>query len=180
MQTPKSTVLQVYNADIPFTYTKDAALEAISYILDMRYTESLREEEGGTYGASAITSFGRRPKEKALIQVYFDCKPALCDRLRELAVKGIQDLAQKGPTEEEVQMAKLNLLKNLPESRQQNRWWLNSIEIYLDYGVDRNAEYEAGINALDANIIKETVSEILGSGNFIDLVMKPAQSAEAE
>lgn len=180
MQTPKSTVLQVYNADIPYTYAKDAAMDAISYILDMRYTESLREEEGGTYGASAITSFGRRPKENALIQVYFDCKPAMCDKLRELAVKGIQELAQKGPTEEEVSMAKLNLLKNLPESRQQNRWWLNSIEQYLTYGEDRNAEYEAGINALDANIIKETVSEILGSGNFIDFVMKPAQTAEAE
>ena len=180
MQTPKSTVLQVYNADIPYTYAKDAAMDAISYILDMRYTESLREEEGGTYGASAITSFGRRPKENALIQVYFDCKPAMCDKLRELAVKGIQELAQKGPTEEEVSMAKLNLLKNLPESRQQNRWWLNSIELYLTYGEDRNAEYEAGINALDANIIKETVSEILGSGNFIDFVMKPARTAEAE
>ena len=106
--------------------------------------------------------------------------PALCDKLRELAVKGLQDLAQKGPTDEEVNMAKLNLLKNLPESRQQNRWWLNSIELYLTYGEDRNAEYEAGINALDKEIIKETVSEILGSGNFIDLVMKPAQTAEAE
>ena len=180
MQTPKSTVLQVYNADIPYTYAKDAALEAISYILDMRYTQSLREEEGGTYGASAMSNFGRRPIENAVIQVYFDCKPALCDKLRELAVKGIQDLAQKGPTEEEVQMAKLNLLKNLPESRQQNSWWRNSIELYLMFGEDRDAEYEAAINALDANIIKETVSEILGSGNFIDLVMKPAQSAEAE
>ena len=180
MQTPKSTVLQVYNADIPYTYAKDAALDAISYILDMRYTQSLREEEGGTYGASAMSNFGRRPIENAVIQVYFDCKPALCDKLRELAVKGIQDLAQKGPTEEEVQMAKLNLLKNLPESRQQNSWWRNSIELYLMFGEDRDAEYEAAINALDANIIKETVSEILGSGNFIDLVMKPAQSAEAE
>ena len=180
MQTPMSTVLQVFSADVPYTYAKDAALDAISYILDMRYTESLREEEGGTYGASTRVSIERRPKEDAMIQVDFDCKPALCDKLRELAVKGIQDLAQKGPSDEEVQMAKLNLLKNLPESRQQNRWWMSSIQEYLLYGQDRNAEYEAAINGLDANIIKETVSEILGSGNFIDIVMKPAQSAEAE
>ena len=180
MQTPKSTVLQVYSADVPYSFAKDAALDAISYILDMRYTESLREEEGGTYGASAMVSIDRKPKEEAMVQVYFDCKPALCDKLRELAVKGIQNLAQKGPTEEEVSMAKLNLLKNLPENRQQNRWWMNNIEEYLEYGVDRSAEYEAAVNALDANIIKETVSEILGSGNFIDLVMKPAQTAEAE
>ncbi|MBO4339878.1 MAG: insulinase family protein [Bacteroidales bacterium] len=180
MQTPKSTVLQVYSADMPFTYAKEAALDAISYILDMRYTESLREEEGGTYGAHTQTSFSRRPKNQAVIQVYFDCKPALCDKLRELAVKGLQNLAQKGPTDEEVSMAKLNLLKNLPESRQRNNWWLNGIEIYLTFGSDRDAEYEAAVNALDKNVIKETLNEILSGGNFIDFVMKPATTAEAE
>lgn len=180
MQTPKSTVLQVYSADMPYSYEKDAAMDAISYILDMRYTESLREEEGGTYGASAITSLSRRPKAQGLVQVYFDCKPAMCDKLRELAVKGIQDLAQKGPTDEEVNMAKLNLLKNLPESRQRNNWWLNGIELYLTYGDDRNALYEAAINSLDKDIIKETINEVLSGGNFIDFVMKPAATAEAE
>jgi zinc protease len=180
MQTPKSTVLQVYSADMPYSYEKDAAMDAISYILDMRYTESLREEEGGTYGASAITSLSRRPKAQGLVQVYFDCKPAMCDKLRELAVKGIQDLAQKGPTDEEVNMAKLNLLKNLPESRQRNHWWLNGIELYLTYGDDRNALYEAAINSLDKDIIKATINEVLSGGNFIDFVMKPAATAEAE
>ena len=180
MQTPKSTVLQVFSSDMEYSYAKDAAMDAINYILDMRYTESLREEEGGTYGASTATNFSRRPKEQALIQVYFDCKPALCDKLRELAVKGIQDLAQKGPTDDELSMAKLNLQKNLPESRQQNRWWLNGIELYLTYGEDRDALYEAAINALDKEIIKETLSELISGGNFIDLVMKPGASTEAE
>ena len=180
MQTPKSTVLQVYSANLPFSYEKDAAMDAISYILDMHYTESLREEEGGTYGASTSATFSRRPKEQALIQVYFDCKPALCDKLRELAIKGIQDFAANGPTDEELNMAKLNLQKNIPENRQRNYWWRNNIELYLTYGVDRDAAYEAAVNNLTKETIQATLQEILAQDNFIELVMKPANTAEAE
>ncbi|MBQ9411226.1 MAG: insulinase family protein, partial [Bacteroidales bacterium] len=180
MQTPKSTVIQVYSADIPFTYERDAAMDALSYIMDMRYTESLREEEGGTYGASAYGNLSRRPKQQAVYEVYFDCKPALCDRLRELAEDGFEKLAEEGPTAEELAAAKLNLQKNLPESRQRNNWWLNGIEIYLTYGVDRDAAYEDAINGLSAASIKALAKEILDQDNFIEIVMKPAATAEAE
>ena len=180
MQTPKSTVLQVWSADLPFNYDRQTALEAISYILDMRYVESLREEEGGTYGASTNAVLNRRPKEKALVQVYFDCKPALCDKLRSLATQGLQDLAQNGPTDEEVNMAKLNLQKNIPESRQRNNWWKNNIEIYLLRGEDRDAQYEASVNKLSKELIQNTLKEILAQDNFVELVMKPAVTAESE
>ena len=180
MQTPKSTVLQVYSADTDFSYEKDAAMDAISYIMDMRYTESLREEEGGTYGASAMGNLTRRPKQRVVYQVYFDCKPALCDRLRELAIEGFKKLAEEGPTDEELAAAKLNLQKNIPESRQRNNWWLNGIELYITYGVDRDAAYEAAVNALSKEAIKGLAKEILSQDNFIELVMKPAATAEAE
>ena len=180
MQTPKSTVLQVWTADIPHSFEKSAAMEAVSYILDMRYTNSLREEEGGTYGASTAAQLIRRPKEQALIQVYFDCKPALCDKLRQLAIDGLKDLAANGPTEEEVNMAKLNLQKNIPESRQRNNWWKNGIETFLLHGEDRDQAYEAGVNALTGNAIQTVLQEILAQNNFVELVMKPAATAEAE
>ncbi len=146
----------------------------------MRYTESLREEEGGTYGASAMGNLTRRPKQRVVYQVYFDCKPALCDRLRELAIEGFKKLAEEGPTDEELAAAKLNLQKNIPESRQRNNWWLNGIELYITYGVDRDAAYEAAVNALSKEAIKDLAKEILSQDNFIELVMKPAATAEAE
>jgi zinc protease len=180
MQTPKSTVYQFWSAELPYSYEMSAALEAISYILDIRYTNSLREEEGGTYGASTAAQFERRPTPTALIQVGFDCKPALCDKLRQLAVDGIKDLAQNGPTDEEMTNAKLNLQKNLPESRQRNAWWRNSIQLHLIYGDDRDAAYEAAINALDKDIVVKTLQAILAQDNFIEVVMKPANAAEAE
>jgi zinc protease len=180
MQTPKSTVYQIWSADMEHTYEIDAALEAISYILDIRYTNSLREEEGGTYGASSSAQFSRRPTPSVLLLVGFDCKPALCDKLRELAINGLKDLAQNGPTDDELNSAKLNLQKNLPESRQRNAWWRNSIQLHETYGEDRDAAYEAAINALDKDIVVKTLQAILAQDNFIEVVMKPANTAEAE
>ena len=180
MQTPKSTVLQVYSAYTPYSFEKDAAMEAISYIMDMRYTTSLREEEGGTYGAGTAGQLRRRPTSRMLFQVSWDCKPALCDKLRQLAIDGLKDLAQNGPTDEEANAAKLNLQKNLPESRERNAWWRNGIELYLTYGDDRDAAYEAAVNALTKESIQATLQELLASGNFVELVMKPANTAEAE
>lgn len=180
MQTPKSTVLQVYSADIPYSADKSVALEALSYILDMRYVASLREQEGGTYGASTAARLSRRPKSTAVVQVYFDCRPSICDKLRRLAVESILDLAENGPTDEELSNARQNLSKNIPESRQRNNYWMNCIESFLVYGYDEDALYEAAVNALSKESIRATLNELLSQDNFVELVMKPAATAEAE
>ena len=180
MQTPKSTVLQVYTADMPYSYEASAALSAISYILDIRYTNSLREEEGGTYGASTVANMTRLPNPRAIIQVVFECRPSMCDKLRQLAIDGMKDLAKNGPTDEEFNNAKLNLQKNIPESRQNNSWWRNGIEIHEQFGEDRDAAYEAAVNGLTKAQLQKLLQEIIASDNFIELVMKPANATEAE
>jgi zinc protease len=180
MQTPMSTVVQTYSAYLPYTAERKAALDAASYILDIRYTNSLREDEGGTYGASSNISFSRRPEETALIQVAFSCRPSMCDKLRDLAVQGIKDLAENGPTDEEVTSAILNLQKNIPERRQNNSYWQGAIESYELYGNNTDAENEAAINALDKAKIQRAVAEILAQNNLIEVVMKPANTAESE
>ena len=180
MQTPMSTVVQVHSAYLPYTPERDAALDALSYIMDIRYTNSLREDEGGTYGASCNAGFTRRPEEYILFQVVFACRPSLCDKLRDLALQGLRDLAENGPTDEEVTSAVLNLQKNIPESRLRNSYWQNAIERYLLYGHDSDAENEAAVNGLDKAKIQKIAQELLSQGNLVEMVMKPANTAEAE
>ena len=180
MQTPMSTVVQVHSAYFPYSAERSVAMDAISYILDIRYTNSLREDEGGTYGASTSVGFSRRPEERAMIQVVFACRPSLCDKLRSLAIDGINDLAANGPTDEEVTSAILNLKKNLPERRQTNSYWQGAIESYELYGHDVDVENEAAINALTKEKIQAVLKDILAQGNLLEVVMKPANTAESE
>ena len=178
MQTPKSTVLQVSSLDTEFSHDTEAALDALKYILDMRYTESLREEEGGTYGASVATSISRLPSPKAVLQVYFDCNPDICDKLRDLAVDGLRRIAEEGPSDTEVQMAKLNLAKNIPENRLNNRYWRTQIENWLQFGENYDTARELAIDNLTSAQIQAIAKALWDSNNFVEVVMKPGKTAE--
>lgn len=180
MQTPKSTVLQLATAYTPYSAEKEAALDVISYILDMRYVNSLREEEGGTYGAHTAVSFSRRPEERVLIQVYFDCRPSVCDKLRSLAIEDMNDLAEGGPTAEEMNNAILNLKKNLPENRVNNNYWFGAIRNFVLYGEDEDRLREEAISSLTAEKVRDVLREVLAEENLIEVVMRPGVSSEKE
>ena len=180
MQTPKSTVCNVYSADLQYSAENAVALDAIKYILDMRYVTSLREDEGGTYGAGVGTQLRKDPSDRAIIQVYFDCKPALCEKLRTLAKKGIEDLAANGPTAEEISMTKLNLEKKIPENRIRNGYWEDCLIDYLDHGYNYDAAYEAAVAGLTGEKIQAALKAIMDKGNLVEVVVVPDGAAEKE
>ena len=181
MQTPKVTVIQVFNADLDkYRTLDDVALSAATYILDMRYTKSLREEEGGTYGASTYGVVNNEPKAEALLQIYFDTKPAVADKLISFSLDGLNSLAAEGPTAEEFDMTVKNLLKNIPESRISNGYWLNALRKYYLYGIDSDKEYEEAVNSLKPSDVQNILKTILASGSVKTVVMRPDTAAEAE
>ena len=173
MQAPMVTVVQLYKADKPYSVKEEVDYTALSYILNMIYTETLREEEGGTYGASAVSQLTHQPYEMRLLQVAFQTNEEQCDKLRELAVKGMKDLAEKGPDAEKFDKAKKNLEKTVPENKLRNAWWSSALQDAEKYGINYVAEYEAAIEALSPEDVKKAAEELLSSGNFIELVMRP-------
>ena len=173
METPQSTVVLLYHAPMAYTQTNKAALDAVSYILDMRYTASLREDIGGTYGASAPTNLSDLPKEQGFLQVIFQCDPEKRDTLVKTAEKQFAELATEGPTKEEFEMTVLNLKKNVPEKRLNNSYWQNLIKSYIMNPVEVDKAYEDAVNNLTADDIKKAAAELLNSGNFIEFVQIP-------
>lgn len=179
MQTPMTTVLDVFKRNMDFSYDREAAMDAVSYILNMRYTTSLREEEGGTYGASVSGNVVNAPEQYALIQIYYNSKPASADKLRSLAEEGIRNLATEGPTAEEFDMTVKNIRKNIPENRIKNSYWMSSIISHEMFGLDSDKGYEAAVNRLSPESVRQMASDLVG-GYELELIMRPASSAEEE
>lgn len=173
MKTPKATVIQLYTAKVPYTLQKEVNLDAAGFILDMIYTKTLREEEGGTYGVSAYFALDYEPEEEAFLQVYFDTNTEQQEKLRELAFNGLNRLATEGPTEEELLRAVENAKKNLPEKRITNGYWMGAFKYNANHGGNYDAEYEAAINNITAEGVKAAVKEILNSDNVCEVVMLP-------
>ena len=173
MQTPKSTVLQLYSAYMPIDTKTEVALEVGKYILDMIYTKTIREEEGGTYGVGVAMLGQRYPHERALIQVSFDTNPEMAEKLADLAIKGLKDLATNGPEVEKFNMAIENFKKNIPESRINNSYWANNIRTYLRHGIDYDAEYEAAVNSITPDDVKAVLQAVLAANNLVEIKSAP-------
>ena len=173
MQTPKSTVLQLYSAYMPIDTKTEVALEVGKYILDMIYTKTIREEEGGTYGVGVAMVGQRYPHERALIQVSFDTNPEMAEKLADLAIKGLKDLATNGPEVEKFNMAIENFKKNIPESRINNSYWDNNIRTYLRHGIDYDAEYEAAVNSITPDDVKAVLQAVLAANNLVEIKSAP-------
>ena len=172
MATPMVTVLQVYNVLKPYSIADDVACDALSYILDMVYTETLREDEGGTYGASNSAGVSQKPDERHTMEVIFQTNIESADKLIELAKSGFRGLAADGPTAEQFDKTVMNLQKNIPENRQRNSYWNNMILQHILYGFDYDKAYEDAVKALTPEKVKAAAQELL-DGNTIEIIMRP-------
>jgi zinc protease len=158
---------------MPVDTKTEVVLDAASYILNMIYTKTLREEEGGTYGASSAMNARRIPNERVSVMVAFDTNVEKSLKLRELAIKGLKELAENGPTQEQLTMALENFKKNLPEQRINNSYWLNALQSNRLYGIDHDAEYEAALSTVTVEDMKSVLQQVLASGNFMEIVLMP-------
>ena len=175
METPKSTVLQVYTAYMPVDTKTEVALEVANYVLDMIYTKTIREDEGGTYGVGTAMVGQREPEERVVIQISFDTNPEQAPKLRELALKGLKELAENGPELEKFNMAIENFKKNIPETRLSNSYWMNNISEYLEHGYDYDAEYEAAVNSVTPEDVKAVLQAVLAQNNLIEITSAPKE-----
>ena len=174
METPKSSVVQLYSSYMPVDTKTDVALSVASYILDMIYTKEIREKEGGTYGVGTGMFATWSPLQRALIQIRFDTNPEQAEKLSSIATRLLKEFAQNGPTASEMDMAVGNLKKNLTESRISNPYWMEIFEKWNDYNVDYDTEYEKALENITSEDIKNVLQAILSTENFIQLKSMPA------
>ncbi len=175
METPKSSVLQFYSAYLPVNTKTNVALSVAKYILDMIYTKSIREKEGGTYGVGVGMSGNRAPQKRMVIQVQFDTNPEMVAKLCGIAKDELVKFAQNGPTDAELSMAVENLKKNIPESRISNKYWLSVLSSWDEYGIDYVKEYEEAVNSVTSKDVAKVLSNILKQKNFIEFYSTPKE-----
>ena len=175
METPKSTVHQLYTAYLPVDIKTNVTLDVANYILDMIYTKTIREEQGGTYGVGSALQGRRKPYSRIDVHVLFTTNVEQAELLSQIAIDELKKFAEHGPTQEQFNMAMENIKKNLPEQRISNGYWLSALNHYYEYGVDYDKEYEAAINSVTPEDVKNILSAILAENNFIEVTLTPQE-----
>jgi len=173
MVTPKGTVIIKYSEDAKYKPYNRVCQNIISKILDLRYTENIREKEGGTYGVSVRPSVYKIPKSKLGLTIKFSCDPEKSEYLKSLVYKEIAELIEKGPSDEDFNKIITNIKKNNEQSREGTSYWFNVIKNYYYNGENSRDpdNFENIINKLTTKDIQKAAKRFFKKSKIIDIVL---------
>ena len=175
MKVKKASNLILYSASMPFNMANRTAVTAIGSILNMRYLESIREKEGGSYGVGVRGSMSNTPIHEATLLMQFDTDPEKQAKLMGIIHAEVKEIVANGPRKDDLQKVKENMLKKYTEDLAENTWWDAAIVRYYQDKINMVADYKASVEALTPELIQATLKKITDQGNVIEVVMKPAE-----
>lgn len=172
---PKSTVNVQYLAGVDYTPKNYLAMEVLKGILRLRYTEVIREKEGGTYGVSVGGIGTPYPTPQISMALNFDCDPAKAEHLKSVALNEIQTIINDGPTEVDFDKTIKNLLKDREQQSQHNSFYLRALfnMYYRNTNTADVANYENVLNAMTREDIQKFAKDFFAKADKVDMVFKP-------
>ncbi|MGO4770386.1 M16 family metallopeptidase [Flavobacterium sp. W22_SRS_FK3] len=175
MEVPKTTVY--LNLTGKTAYSKENALSmyVIGEILSKRFLQTIREEEGGSYGVSVGGNLELIPEPTFSLALTFDCNPEKEEKLMQIVWKELNDLKSNPVNANDLEDIKKALLKNREESLKNNSFWnttlynnsLNQIPFLQD------EEYKNIISKINQKTIQQFSKHVLDSSSSVEVIMSP-------
>ncbi|WDF62326.1 M16 family metallopeptidase [Flavobacterium sp. KACC 22763] len=175
METPKSSVRIAFSKEYAFSQKNRILTSYLADILTLRYTESLREKEGGTYGAHVSASLEKFPISKIGMNVIFDCDADKVEHLLPIVYQEIDKIKKGEIPAEDIEKTRTNYLKLKEDSKNFNTYSLNLLQNYFENKYDMNdpKNYEDIVKSITAKDIQEFANSFLNKADSYEVVFKP-------
>lgn len=171
LKTPSALTNVFYTANIPYTAENDLRLDVLSQIMRAVYTETVREEKGGTYGVSVSGQFWKYPSEACSMTINFRCDPDKYEELVPIIDGQLQKMATDGPTTEQLQKVKEYERKTYDRAVQTNGWWEYLRYHELREGIDFGKDYLKKVDELTTDDIRLLCKQLVDAKNRIQVTM---------
>jgi zinc protease len=171
MATPLANVSIYYTADIPFTPQADLELDFLNRVLQIAYTDSVREEKGGTYGVRVAVSLDKHDTPTALLRISYNADPNRYEELNPIVYQQLQHLADRGPLASSMDKVRKYLLKQYDQVAITNDYWSYIIWHELDDEADFDKDYKKMVNEMTAEQVQRMAQRILAAKRRIEVTM---------
>jgi zinc protease len=174
---PKSTIFISFAEGMKYNPYNYLGLDVIKGILDLVYTEKVREDKGGTYGVDVSFSEQKRPIELAEGMITFDCDPVRANELKKIIYDQLDTIMIKGPSQVNLDKAVNNILKTREENKLHNSYWSSILTRYYSYGINSNdpVNYENILKSYKIKDIRKLAGQMFKKADVVDLIFKPAK-----
>jgi zinc protease len=171
MKVQKTSVYTFYSGVLAYTLENLVKMSILDQILDIIYTETIREEEGGTYGVGVQGTVSSYPEGNFRLFAYFDTNAEMRDKLVGIVHEELRKVAKDGPSEVTLNKVKEYMLKKHAEDLRDNGYWLGVLSDYSFYGINRLTNYEKIVSGITVADIRSFTNDLLSQNNNAEVVM---------
>ena len=170
-ETAKASNFVCFTGTCKYDLKNTILMDMTCQVMDLVYTEKVREDEGGTYSVYVGGNLSKYPKEIAGLQVIFDTAPSKREKLMKIIFAEIEHIAKEGPSETNLNKVKEFMLKKHTEDLKENSYWMGSIDEYLFTGMNPVKDYEQMVNSITAKDIQKFADDLFKQKNEVEVSM---------
>lgn len=170
-ETPLANVSVFYTANVPFSPKNDLVLDMLTRVLQIAYTDSVREEKGGTYGVGVSFNLEKEDNPNALLRISYKSDPKRYEELNPVIYKQLLNIAEHGPVASSMDKVKKYLKKQYGQMAITNDYWSYVIWHQLDDDADFDKDYCKMVDNLTASDVQKMAKELLKQNHRVEVTM---------
>jgi zinc protease len=174
---PKSFIRMFWNGEAPYSESEQIKLQALAELLNIKITETLREDLSGIYGGGMYGNLNKYPYNSYSVGVSLPCGPENVDKLVKAALQEIEKVKTNGPLEADLNKVKETWKQQHLVNIKENSYWARQLLQYTELDTDAGEilKYEKKIAALTPKDLQHAATKYLDMKNFVQIVLNPEQ-----
>lgn len=177
MQVPSTMVLTNANGtNLPYNIENNIKVDLVGDIMSNVYTETLREEEGGTYSPYAYASLNPYTGLWTLVSI-FQTNADVQDKLIKRSYDETMKVLNEGAKEADFNKVREAMMKQYEINVRTNSYWANNL-LMFERGFDDITGHKAAIENLTLSDFNKFMKTLYNGQNFIKVVMEGVEETK--
>ena len=179
----KGMMVLVTNKAFDYSSKETMTTKVLGDILDIKLTETIREELGGTYSPMFRLSYEKYPKPEITLMAMYGCDPTNIEKLTTATWQVIDKMMTEGPTDIDLAKVKEQLIRAREKDyTNNNRFWGNLIKnsIWLNEDLKNVEQYKEAVNSVTKDDVHQVAKKYLEHKDHIRISLKPAAMESAK
>lgn len=169
---PKVDVDYQFLATVKENLKTNVAFNILDHIMSERCLTRIREERGGTYTVNfSSDSYGHKGRHQS--EITFQTRPEMAEILLKDAQDLMDQMCERGPTEEEMDAAVKYLIKSRGEKQQKNAnlitWKMMERKNFISTGIPFEFDFEKVVRSFSAKDIQKLACKVNNGDRFISI-----------
>lgn len=171
----KTSVRVLFTGEAEWSPENRYLMSVVRDLLNIRMRESLREENGGTYGVGVYANLTREPTERYSTGFAFSCDPANADLLINAGIHEILDLQEKGFKVKNLEKVQEIHLRGYETGLKENGFWLRNLTAAAREGrpFSEILDFPEQVKEYDPGQILEAANKYFSFDNVVVAKLNP-------